>query len=101
MLKLKRIPRINFSVAMKGRRIITPSFRVTASPSPDSHPHIAVVISKKQAKTAVARNRARRVCYEGARQALEHPISLILSPTGPVADLSVALVRDEISKLRF
>lgn len=86
---------------MKGRRIMTPSFRITASISPDSHPHIAVVISKKQAKTAVLRNRARRVCYEGARQALQGPISLVLSPIRPVTDLSVALVRDEISKLRL
>ncbi|MBP9821423.1 MAG: ribonuclease P protein component [Candidatus Pacebacteria bacterium] len=86
---------------MKGRRIITASFRITISPSFDGYPHIAVVISKKQAKTAVARNRARRVCYEGARQALQTPVSLILSPTRPVADLSVTLVRDEISKLRL
>lgn len=98
---LKRIPRMNFTLAMKGRRIMTPSFRVIASPSTDKYPHISVVISKKQAKTAVVRNRVRRICYEGVRQVIQAPVSLILFPTKPVVELSVALVRDELAKLKL
>lgn len=66
-LRLRDKNRIT-SIIKKGRRVKTGNFLARVLPSPSGNAHISAVVSSKQVKTAVARNRIRRRVTETLRR---------------------------------
>jgi ribonuclease P protein component len=69
MLKrIERIRRAGFKKIAEGRATHTPLFTLRMLPSDAGHRQFSVVVSKKVAKTAVARNALRRKVYAALQE---------------------------------
>jgi ribonuclease P protein component len=81
--KKNRISRKKFPAAnARGSRVFSPFFSLVSYSSP-VETRIAVVVSKKVAKTAVARNTLRRRFYELLAphiKNLAHPLTVVVYP---------------------
>ncbi len=82
--KQQRLTRSFSTVFQKGAKLHTPFFVVRAVPAYDEIPRLAVVVSKKTAKTAVKRNRIRRRLIAAA-EAARFPIN-------PLVPLRIVLI---------
>lgn len=96
--KDKRITSDDFKKRFEEATIVfTPHFSIKHIPSPDK-PHIAVVISKKSAKTAVLRNQIRRKVYDRLATFFSDlkPVYLVVTPNKSAQKLTNATLTQEL-----
>lgn len=78
-----------------GRRMHTPGFTIVYAPAPKAR--AAAVVSKKIARTAVARNRLRRRIYAALYEAGIGGGHIIVVAKHPAVSYSYARLEEEIS----
>lgn len=92
----KRLKRSEFIVAAKnGRRTSSPSFNVILPKDAEGY---AVVVSKKTARSSVARNRIKRKTLEALRS-LNLPPSLAVFPKSSVSEMKYRDIQNELENL--
>jgi ribonuclease P protein component len=99
--KNRRIPRELFkSILEKGRYSNSPHFSVKVSPEGEKA-RVAVSVSKKVAKRAVARNRARRRAYSALQELVPtiRPGLYLISTKSGAQDLKGDVLKDELREL--
>lgn len=98
-ISTRRVPE-----AIRGKSIHTPLFRAVLRNSWDTYPHIAVIVSKKLAKTAVMRNSLRRKFYSAVRPQLmkvSKPITVAFFPKEESKTVDMPNLAREIEKLNL
>ncbi len=80
---------------------MTPALILNAAPNTVGHPRIGIVVPRKTARKAVARNRIKRRLREIVRPWLPYlkPWDIVLVARGPVAEMDFWTLRDAVYTL--
>lgn len=96
-----RISRKDFPAhTERGFRVYSPLFNATVYPT-EKEVRVSVVVSKKTAKTAVARNRIRRRIYsviELYLKKISHGSTIVIYPKAETKDASFELLKSEVEQ---
>lgn len=100
--KNNRITRKEFPVAStQGFRVFSPFFTVVVYKNKENTTKATIVVSKKISKSAVVRNKTKRVFYEVVQRFIPHithPSLLVIYPKKEYFDAKFSVLEDEFRK---